>query len=234
MLQSRFAPRPLRGAAGEFGRGALILLALPLLAVAADPASPWKPLPTGDRDVWEACQFGGDGEVRLEDEAIFLGMGDPLTGVRCLSELPKEGFEIALEARRVSGIDFFCGLTFPVGEEGRCSLILAGWAGTVVGLSNVDGEDASRNRTSQFMKFDDGRWYAVRVRVDEQRIAVWIDQRQIIDQPREGHTFDIRPEMEPSAPWGIAAFQCEAEIRKIRWQPLDAPIAPSSDTSAVP
>ena len=35
-------------------------------------------------------------------------------------------YELRLEAKRVEGGDFFCGLTFPVGKE-YCTLILGGW-----------------------------------------------------------------------------------------------------------
>ncbi|MEZ5299675.1 MAG: hypothetical protein R3F11_03245 [Verrucomicrobiales bacterium] len=47
-----------------------------------------------------------------------LGAGAGITGMRFApggEALPADGYEIELEARRVSGSDFFCGLTFPVG-----------------------------------------------------------------------------------------------------------------------
>jgi hypothetical protein len=47
-------------------------------------------------------------------------------------------YEIKLEAKKVTGNDFFCGMTFPVGDS-FCSFIVGGWGGPVVGLSSIDG-----------------------------------------------------------------------------------------------
>lgn len=181
----------------------------------------WQPLPTGDEKIWSPSVFGGDGDVTLSAESIQLKMGDPITGVRCLANIPKENFEIELEGRRTNNFDFFCALTFPVGEDGRCSFVVGGWAGAVVGLSSVDGLDAARNSTKKLMHFENGQWYKIRVRVDEQEIRCWIDDKLIVQQPRAGHEFDIRVEMHESLPVGIAAFMCDSEIRNVRWRKLE-------------
>lgn len=191
----------------------------------ANPADEgWKPLPATEDGPWEACRFGGDGEVVIQKGLIKLGFGDPLTGVRCTAPLPRENYELRLESRRTSNFDFFCGLTFPVGK-GQCSLILGGWSGSILGISSIDGEDASSNATTQFKTFDNDRWYQVRVRVDDERIVAWVDDQKWVDQERAGHTFDIRAELEPCLPVGIAAYQCDAEARNIYWRPL--PKAPA-------
>ena len=52
----------------------------------------------------------------------------------------------------------------------------------MVGLSSINGDDASENNTSTSMKFDDDRWYTIRVRVNKDRIACWIDKEQMVDQ----------------------------------------------------
>ncbi|WP_164104135.1 3-keto-disaccharide hydrolase [Candidatus Laterigemmans baculatus] len=184
-------------------------------------AENWQRVPTADEAQWEVCRFGGDGDVVLESQVIKLGVGDPLTGVICTAALPRDNYELELESRRTSGFDFFCGLTFPVGE-GQCSLILGGWAGGIAGLSSIDGEDASENPTKRLMHFDNDRWYRVRIRVDADAVQAWVDGKQIVNQPRQGHTFDIRPEMDPSLPLGVAAFQCDAELRNFRWRKLQS------------
>ena len=56
-------------------------------------------------------------------------------------------YEVTLEAMRVDGNDFFCGMTFPAGKD-PCTLIVGGWGGTVVGLSSINGMDASENETT--------------------------------------------------------------------------------------
>lgn len=187
----------------------------------SDAPADWKQLPTGDKSVWKQSIFGGDGDVTIADEAIKLTAGDPITGVRCLAELPKDNFEIELEGRRTNNFDFFCALTFPVGEDGQCSFVVGGWAGAVVGLSSVDGLDAARNSTKKLMHFDNGKWYKIRVRVDSKQIRCWIDDELIVQQPREGHEFDIRAEMYESLPVGIASFMCDSEIRNVRWRKLE-------------
>lgn len=180
----------------------------------------WNVIPTAKSDLWEVSQFGGEGDVTFGKDSIVMDAGDPLTGVRCTADIPREMFEIELEARRLTNFDFFCGLTFPVGE-GQCSLILGGWAGSVVGLSSIDGADAARNATKKLMHFENEKWYRVRVRVDRNNIHCWIDDQKVVDQPRGNHKFDIRVEMDPCTPVGVAAFQCESEFRNFRWRKLD-------------
>ncbi len=177
----------------------------------------WKPL-VGQ---WKTCNFGGEGPVKIDPSLIRLGYGDPLTGIRWSGEFPRDSFEIRLEARRTDGHDFFCGLTFPVGE-GKCSLILGGWGGGVVGLSSIDGEDASSNETTQFKVFDNDTWYKVKVRVTPENVVAYLDDKVWVDQQRGNHHFDIRIEMDPTLPLGIANFQCQSELRGLQWRQLDA------------
>ena len=83
-----------------------------------------------------------------------------LTGVSYTNELPRIDYEVSLEAMKIDGSDFFCGLTFPV-DNAFCSFIAGGWGGGVVGLSSIDGMDASENETTKYMKFDASRWYPI-------------------------------------------------------------------------
>ena len=54
-----------------------------------------------------------------------------MTGVTYQGQFPKTDYEVSLEAMRVDGVDFFCGMTFPVRSE-FCTLIVGGWGGEVV------------------------------------------------------------------------------------------------------
>jgi hypothetical protein len=170
---------------------------------------------------WASIEFGGEGSVEIDDQIIKLGMGSPLTGIRWKGKVPRENYELTLEARRTEGLDFFCGLTFPVGKD-HVSFVLGGWGGGVVGISSIDGYDASENDTTMYQEFKMKQWYKVRVRVTDGAIQCWIDDDVAVDQPRAGHTFDIRFEMDESLPLGIAAFQCKSELRKIRLRNLSA------------
>jgi hypothetical protein len=142
-------------------------------------------------------------------------MGGPLTGITYTGELPTTNYEISLEAMRAKGIDFFCGLTFPVADS-HCSFIVGGWAGSVVGLSSIDGFDASENDTTRFMKFEDNRWYRFRVRVTPDRIQCWIDDEQEIDADIRGKRIGLRAEVEPNKPLGFSSFETQAKLRNIR------------------
>ena len=168
---------------------------------------------------WKPCQFGGEGSVEIKDGLVKMEFGDPMTGIRWDGDVLRENYEIELEARRTDGFDFFCGLTFPVGDD-CISFILGGWGGGVVGLSNIDGRDASENDTTSFRNFDNKKWYKVRVRVEPNKITCWIDDKVACDTERKDVEFDIRFEMDPCTPLGISAFQCTSELRNIRIRKL--------------
>lgn len=169
---------------------------------------------------WQSTKFGGEGSVKVENGQIVLEAGRTLTGITWTGpELPTTNYEIALQAMRVEGRDFFAGVTFPVGDS-FCSLILGGWGGTVIGLSSINSEDASQNETSQSMEFEMGRWYNVRIRVTPVKIEVWLDDRQIINQDLKGNRIAIRMEMDPSRPLGIATWKTKGALRDIRLRRL--------------
>ena len=169
----------------------------------------------GDLSNWTATNFGGEGEVEVVDGQIQLAAGYPMTGITWDGEsLPKQNYEISLEAKKTEGNDFFCGLTFPVGED-HCSLILGGWGGSLVGLSCIDGDDASNNGTKLFQQFKNDQWYKVSVFVDATGIEVKLDGKIIIDQARGEHKFSVRNETLACRPMGICNFQTSSSIRNI-------------------
>lgn len=170
-------------------------------------------------DGWKPTNFGGEGEVRVEDGRIVLEMGGDLTGITSTREVPRSDYEITLEAMRVEGGDFFCGLTFPVRDK-PCSLIVGGWGGTVVGLSSINGADASDNETTSLMSFKKGQWYRIRLRVTGQRIGAWIDDEQVVDLPLEDRELSIRGEVEASRPLGICSWRTTAALRNIQLRRL--------------
>ena len=90
----------------------------------------------------------------------------------------------------------------------------------MVGISSIDGRDASENETTSFRNFDNEKWYKVRVRVEPNEIRCWIDDKVAAEHVRQGHKFDIRYEMDQCVPLGVAAFQCKSELRNIRMRRL--------------
>jgi hypothetical protein len=187
----------------------------------SDQAQAWQPLfDAKTLTNWKATQFGREGPVTVENGQIVLAPGNSLTGITWSgAPLPTTNYEIALQAMRVSGSDFFAGVTFPVGDS-SCSLILGGWGGTVVGLSSIDGMDASENDTSQSIQFESNRWYNVRIRVTPARIEAWLDDKPIVNQDLKGHKVDIRIEVEPSQPLGVASYRTRSALREIRLRRL--------------
>ncbi len=181
----------------------------------------WTPLFDGKTlDRWKTTAFSGQGEVKVVDGAMVLDMGGDLTGVNFTGDTPKMNYEISLEAQRQMGTDFFCGLTFPVGES-AATLVVGGWGGGLVGISSIDGNDASENETTQIMKFEAGRWYRLRVKVTPEFLETWIDDEQMARVELKDKKIEMRAgEIELSKPFGIATFRTRGAMRDIKLRKL--------------
>jgi len=195
----------------------------------SSPGAAGKPLFDGETlKGWEQTDFYKPGAIRVEKAfrdgvgAIVAETGVFLTGItwQDAAGLPRTNYEISLEAMKLDGSDFFCGLTFPVGKS-ACSFILGGWGGSVVGLSSIDHNDASENETSQARDFTPNRWYRIRVRVTDEKIEAWIDDEQLINLEIKDRRIDVRGgEIEKSVPLGLAAYQTKAAWRGIHLRRL--------------
>ena len=165
---------------------------------------------------WKEADFAGTGPVQVTDGRIVLGMG-AMTGVTWsnIALLPRMNYEVQCEAMRVEGSDFFCGLTFMVGTN-PCSLIVGGWGGGLVGLSSLDGDDASSNETTKHMSFDNGKWYAIRLRVTPNKIQAWINNEKVVDVDTTDRRISVRYEVEPSIPLGFSTWSTTGALRNIR------------------
>ena len=200
------------------------------------PKTPWRSLAKH----WKACQFGGEGEVKIKEGVVTMLYGDPLTGVRWegpfegdkdknknakdsvkkdVAPLPRDNYELRWECCRDDGFDFMCAFTFPV-DKGHASLVMGGWGGGITGISSIDGQDASDNETTMFKAFENDQWYKTRVRVEKAKITVWIDGTLMFEQPRADRDFDIRFEMDPCTPLGIANFECDSRVKNIQIRKL--------------
>ncbi len=187
----------------------------------SDAKEKWIPLFDGKSLAgWKVPNFGTQGEVEVEDGKIILGFGDGCTGVTWTKDFPKWNYEVRCDAMRVDGNDFFCGMTFPVGDD-PCSLIVGGWGGTVVGLSSIDGYDAANNETASGREFKEKQWYTIRVRVTKERIECWIDKDRVVDLPLKDRKISIRPEVDLSKPFGIASWRTTAALKNIEFRKLE-------------
>ena len=169
---------------------------------------------------WQESEFIGRGEVHVADGAIVIGKGRGLTGIAWKGAFPHSNYEIRFEAARVDGGDFFAGVTFPV-KDSFCSWINGGWGGHVVGLSSLDGNDASENETSTVRNFETGRWYRFWLVVTDDSIRAWIDDDEVIEVALENHEIGLRPgEIELSKPLGLATYATTGKIRKLEYRLL--------------
>jgi len=197
---------------------------------AAEPAKEPKEEPPADGVKWQKLfdgkalgkwkvidefDFKRHGKVRVVDGAIVMPMGAPATGVKWTGPFPKNDYEIAIEARRVEGVDFFASMTFPV-SDAALTLVVGGWGGQVVGLSSIFDEPAVENETCQYKEFEQNKWYRIRLRVTGPRIEAWIDDEKLVDLPTENRKFSIYWEMEPMQPFGIASWYTTGAVRDIR------------------
>ena len=172
---------------------------------------------------WDTIDFAGGGDSSVAASTLEIGVGEELTGVYWDgADLPVNNYELRMQARRTEGIDFFCGPVFPVNDS-HCCLIVGGWAGATVGLSSIDGKDASRNETTKLMGFEDNQWYDIRIRVLPDRIIAWIDDDCVVYQNIVGKKLSLRGNTELCTPMGMCTFQTKAEIRKLTLQRIGKP-----------
>ncbi len=172
-------------------------------------------------DPWKASSFAYEGDLYMWDGVLNTGWGSYISGVTWNKEPPaRTNFEIELEARFTDGNDFFLGLTVPV-KESYITWIVGGWGGTVVGISDINGSSADDNETTVEMTFEKERWYRCKLRVVDEHIQCWIDDKKIIDVDTQGKKVNLRPgPIIGSAPIGLAAYDTIAEYRNMIWRNL--------------
>jgi len=187
----------------------------------AEPAAKPRVLFDGTSlDHWKRSNFGGEGEVELVDGAAILQRGADLTGIHWTGDpLPKINYEVTLEAQRIDGSDFFCGIVFPV-NDAFCSFVAGGWGGSTIGLSSVDDIYAAENETGTYASFEDKTWYKFKLRVSDSAISAWIDDKQYVYLKTKDRKLSVHPAVEPGKPFGVSAFSTVAGIRDIQIREL--------------
>ena len=185
----------------------------------------WRDLFDGESlGAFRPTGFAHEEEAWVDGGRIHLELGVTLSGVTWTDPFPTDGYEVEVVAARISGDDFFCGVTFPV-EDSHCSLILGGWGGSLCGISSLDGFDASENETTRIESFEPGRDYRATIRVDRGRIAVDVDGSRWYDlaYADRGLALSVRSEVLPSRPFGVASFATHAAIRSVRLREVRKP-----------
>ncbi|WP_435007617.1 3-keto-disaccharide hydrolase [Tundrisphaera lichenicola] len=171
-------------------------------------------------DGWKKVESYKAGEAKVEDGAIVLEKGGPMTAIASTRpDLPKTNYELSFEARRTSGDDFFAAATFPVGGS-FLTLVNGGWGGSITGLSSINGADASENETNRFVKYENGTWYKFRVVVTDSVVRCQVDGKEIIALDYEGQQVKTRLEVRNCQPLGFASWRSGGEVRAIEVRPL--------------
>jgi len=207
----------------------LVLFALPAFADEPEVSKPQAAKPKVQKlfdgkslKGWKINDKGyyeDHGKVSVKDGEILLGKGDPATGIVLDGNPPKMNYEVRLETKRVDGSDFFCGLTFPVGDAYQ-TLIIGGWGGGVTGVTSIDGMSAVENETTGYTEFENNKWYKIRVSVKPKHVQVWLDNEEIIHYDPEGRNLDIWIEQDTTKPLGIGTWNTGAALRNLELKTL--------------
>jgi len=223
---SASSPQATTNAAGSVTLVASTIPDQKLKSYAARPAKPvagegWTVMFDGKSLAgWKVTDFDIHGPVECRSGLMVLHLGTPFTGAHWTNKFPDMNYEVTLEAMRVEGSDFFCGLTVPV-RDSFCTLIVGGWGGSLVGISSLDDLDASENETTNFETFEKEQWYQIRMRVTGKKIQAWIDDHKLIDVDVTNKRISLRPgDIELSKPFGLATWNTAAVIREVKMRPV--------------
>ena len=185
----------------------------------AEPARKWDLLAADQLVHWKSANMPDGGKAEVRDGEAVIAPGGPMSGLRFdnweRSGLPLRDYTVSYEAMRVDGGDFFAALTFPVRSIDTCAtLIVGGWGGGLVGISSIDGEDASNNSTRSEQKFENGKWYRLKLEVRDDEIKAWIDDRIVINTSIKNRVIGLRPGyIEKCAPFGLATYGSTGRVR---------------------
>ena len=159
---------------------------LPLVAAALilTAATEWQPLFDGKSlQGWTETPFTGHAAVKIENAQILLPYGKPMTGITLTRDSLDRTTRSDSKRHGCRATTFFASLTFPVGDS-FATWVTGGWGGDIVGISSIDGWDASDNETRSYFNFENGRWYALRASSDG-RSHPGVDRRPADRQCRD-------------------------------------------------
>ncbi|NQT87814.1 DUF1080 domain-containing protein, partial [bacterium] len=193
------------------------------VVAAKGPAGQWLRLFDGTTlDGWRGVSggtFSKHGKVGVAKGCILLARGKPVTGIACSRSIPKENYELTLEAMRQKHGEELCSIVFPLGAS-RCQLVVGGWARRPgegkIALSRVDGRSGSDNMTTRRFPIEDGRWYKIHLAVRGAMVIVSVDGVRQIDFPWQAHEVSLQGSHQViPTPLGICAWNVSTAIRNV-------------------
>jgi len=148
--------------------------------------------------VAEEKRLCGDGDVEVKDGRIILSAGSRPDGLTCTRTFRKTNYEISLEAMRVNGSDFFCGLTFRRAVAVQLYRRWLGWRSRRA-VEQIDGSDASETKPPSIRNS--------RAAAGTRSASAWTNDNPSLDRQKENgrralkdKTISIRIEVEVSRP----------------------------------
>lgn len=223
------------------GRASVLLLPLLLMLAGAGlnsckPAAPssigkdekpvsWALLEGDAVKLWQPAGIPDEAPMSIHAGVLTLPAGQPMTGAKWTGwteQLPGTGYAIEYEAMRVEGEDIFGMVTFPVGShQSHATFVLGGWGGTVTGISSIDFKDANENQTRAEQRFENGRWYKVRIEVRPEDLRAWVEGRLVVNATIKGKKVGLRPGfIDHCLPFGFASYGTTGKIRAVVLEPL--------------
>ena len=182
-----------------------------------DRWTPWQDLFDGKSlDGWQSATKDQGGKVTVGTGSIVLDAPHGYSRIVTTKPMPKINYELSIVAKRIGGLNF-CSTDFSVNDTG-CTFIVGGYGDDTVGLGMVDGLPAKENETTRHVRFENDRWYTIRLQVTDDRIRGWIDNEAIVDLRTSSRK--LLPCEPKRIPLGIYAWQGKAVIRSIRLRQL--------------
>lgn len=182
-------------------------------------ATRWELFSEGLGTHWKEAEIAESGGITKHEDGYTLKEGGPITGIVfpqwSAEKLPLNNYRIEYDVMRIHGADFFGTVTFPVHKIDQwVSFVFGGWGGFQVGISSVDGQDASVNTTGSSQPLENGKWYHIRIEVRDDLLEVWMNDRPLVRLVTTGRLLHLRTgDMDKCTPFGFASYGTEAQIK---------------------
>lgn len=176
--------------------------------------------------LWQPAGIPDESHMSVQAGVLTLPAGQPMTGAKWTGwneQLPGTNYAIEYEAMRAEGEDIFGMVTFPVGShQSHATFVLGGWGGTVTGISSIDFKDANENQTRAEQRFENGRWYKVRIEVRPDDLRAWVEGRLVVNATIKGKKVRLRPGfIDHCLPFGFASYGTTGKIRRVVLETLN-------------